>query len=139
MSASTPAEALPDSSSVENPPSERPTIAPQTPSANNFLPETATLPPTASVSQTTPDYAISIPGYDVLDELGRGGMGVVYKAEQKGLKRTVALKMMLGGNHASQESRVRFRAEAEAVARLHHPNVVQIHEIGEQQSLPYFA
>jgi hypothetical protein len=66
-------------------------------------------------------------------------MGVVYKARQVGLKRLVALKMMLGGGHAGPDELARFRTEAEAVARLQHPHVVQIHEIGEQNGLPYFA
>jgi serine/threonine-protein kinase len=81
----------------------------------------------------------AIIGYEVLGELGRGGMGVVYKARQTNLNRIVALKMILAGEHAGAETLGRFRREAEAVARLQHPNVVQIHEIGEQAGLPFFS
>jgi WD40 repeat protein/tetratricopeptide (TPR) repeat protein len=82
---------------------------------------------------------IRVPGYEVLGVLGRGGMGVVYKARQIGLNRAVALKMIRAGVHAGPEELNRFRTEAEAVARLQHANIVQIYDIGEQDGLPYFS
>lgn len=80
-----------------------------------------------------------IPGYEVLSELGRGGMGVVYKARHVTLKRTVALKMIKSGMYAGDAELARFRAEAEAAARLHHPNIVQIYEFETHDDRPYFA
>jgi serine/threonine protein kinase len=79
------------------------------------------------------------PGYEILFELGRGGMGVVYKAVQTKLKRPVALKMVLLGAHAGPEVLARFRSEAEAVARLKHPNIVEIYDLNEHDGLPWFA
>jgi hypothetical protein len=81
----------------------------------------------------------AIPGYDIIQELGRGGMGVVYWAWRTGLNRTVALKMILAGGHAGPRELARFRTEAEAVARLQHPHIVQIHDIGEHEGRPYIA
>jgi WD40 repeat protein/predicted Ser/Thr protein kinase len=81
----------------------------------------------------------SITGYEVIRELGRGGMGVVYLAWQTGLGRLAALKMVLAGDSSRPQDLARFRGEAEAVARLEHPNLVKIYEIGDQDGRPYFA
>jgi tetratricopeptide (TPR) repeat protein/tRNA A-37 threonylcarbamoyl transferase component Bud32 len=81
----------------------------------------------------------SVPGYEILAELGRGGMGVVYKARQQNLKRTVALKMILAGAHAGAEAKARFEQEAETIARLKHANVVQVYDFGRHEGKPYFA
>jgi serine/threonine protein kinase len=83
--------------------------------------------------------SVSVLGYEIDAVLGRGGMGVVYRARHLKLKRTVALKMILAGGHAGPRELARFRIEAEAVARLQHPNIVQIHEVGEADGHPYCA
>lgn len=77
--------------------------------------------------------------YEVVSILGRGGMGIVYRAKHRKLGRDVALKMILAGSHASQEQLQRFIMEAKAVAHLQHPNIVQIFEVGEDEGLPFFS
>jgi serine/threonine protein kinase len=77
--------------------------------------------------------------YDLLEEIARGGMGIIFKARQARLDRLVAVKMILAGEFASREQALRFRAEVEAAARLQHPNIVRIHETGEQGGEPYFS
>ena len=96
----------------------------------------ATGGPSAQVKQAG---AVVVPGYEILSVLGKGGMGVVYKAHHLKLNRIVALKMIKAGTQADEEEIARFDAEAESVARLQHPNIVQIHEIGEHDGQPYFA
>src|SRR5262249_35761963 len=78
-----------------------------------------------------------VPGYEIVAELGRGGMGIVYLARQSSLKRLVALKMIRAGAHTDATARARFRTEAEAVARLQHPNIVQVYEVGECDGRPF--
>jgi serine/threonine protein kinase len=100
-------------------------------------------PPTVRSDGTSSERSASapvdIPGYEILGELGRGGMGVIYKARQLRPRRLVALKMILAGEHASADAHARFKSEAETVARLTHPHIVQIHEINEHHGRPYLT
>jgi serine/threonine-protein kinase len=99
-----------------------------------------TTPPAPAQGTPAPP---GIAGYEILGELGRGGMGVVYKARQQRPARVVALKMLLGGAHADPERRARLLAEAGAIARLQHPHIVQVFEVGEHGDgrglLPFLA
>ena len=81
----------------------------------------------------------AVPGYEILEVIGAGGMGVVYKARHRTLDRIVALKMILSGAAATDAERSRFRSEAEAAARLQHPNIVQVYEVGEADGRPFLA
>jgi serine/threonine protein kinase/tetratricopeptide (TPR) repeat protein len=103
---------------------------------------TATLPRQAGAPRPPPPAPggpVHIPGYEVLGELGRGGMGVVYRATHLQLQRQVALKVILAGAHADAAALDRFHHEARTVARLNHPNIVQVYEIGSHEGLPYIA
>src|SRR5262245_180400 len=92
-------------------------------------------PLTTSQESTAPIVA----GYLLEAELGRGGMGVVYRARQLRPNRLVALKMILHADHASAEAQARFLNEAEALGRLRHPNVVQVYEAGVHEGKPFFS
>jgi serine/threonine-protein kinase len=87
--------------------------------------------PTSGPGEGLPDFGVTVPGYQLLGLLGRGGMGVVYRARHLALERIVALKMISAGAHASEKERARFQREAQAVARLQHSNIVQLFEVGE--------
>ncbi len=104
-----------------------------------------TVAPAADGPRPTPRPAVhptaNLTGddYEILGTLGRGGMGVVYQARHRKLNRLVAIKMILSGAHASPETLQRFQVEGRAVAKLQHPNIVQIFDIGERDGHPYFA
>src|SRR5688572_30447808 len=86
-----------------------------------------------------PEVLPHVPGHEVLSVLGHGGMGVVYEARHLRLNRIVAVKMLLLGAHTDPVGLKRLLREAEAVAALRHPNIVQVHEVGEHDGLPYFT
>jgi tRNA A-37 threonylcarbamoyl transferase component Bud32 len=99
---------------------------------------TATLPPSPPAAEATFD-GVAVPGYEVMGLLGRGGMGVVYKARQVQADRVVALKMILHAEHAGDDEHARFQTEARAIARLQHPQIVQVYEVGEHRGIPFFS
>ncbi|MEM7405468.1 MAG: serine/threonine-protein kinase [Pseudomonadota bacterium] len=96
-------------------------------------------PPSINESPTRASTPPQVPGYDVFDELGRGGTSVVYRAHHQSLARPVALKFVLDPAHADAEARARFQREARSIARLQHPGIVQIFAVGEYEDRPFMA
>ncbi len=108
-----------------------------------YLQDSAISPPTVLSSDQVcwPELPSppEVSGYEILGELGRGAMGVVYKARHRQLNRLVALKMILSGGFAGPQERLRFLAEAEVIASIEHPGIVRVHEFGTHGSLPFFS
>src|SRR4051812_30566741 len=113
--------------------------APLTPAEVAILDRLRQRPPTADWPQTPAAPLTAVAGYDILGELGRGGMGVVYKARQQTLARPVALKVILAGPHAPAELLARFRREAHTLAQCADPGVVAVYDVGTTGGQPYLA
>jgi tetratricopeptide (TPR) repeat protein/tRNA A-37 threonylcarbamoyl transferase component Bud32 len=126
-------------------PSSTQPVEPAAPGAAGLLTHDEPLAPGTTVGGSDPSNsgggldATGLAGFEILAELGRGGMGVVYKARHRQLNRIVALKMIGEGKHASPEVRKRFLIEAQAVARLRHPHIIQIYDIGEADGHPFIT
>jgi serine/threonine-protein kinase len=135
----TPSILSPATGNADTQPLSQPVAGPTMPPTEPLSPASAATLSHETTSLDAGCSRVNVPGFEVLGELGRGGMGVVYRARQTALKRLVALKMILSGIHAGPQELARFRSEAEAVASLQHPNIVQIYEVDQHEGLPYFA
>jgi hypothetical protein len=118
-------------------PDSLPPVEPTTRDADVESPETVGVGQADTVAVPAPTRGL--PGYEIVEELGRGAMGVVYRARQVSLKRDVALKMILAGGHAGEQERQRFMAEAEVIASVQHPGIVQVFDFGTSDGLPYLV
>jgi hypothetical protein len=129
------------SNAPDQAPADRPAGGPETEPLPAALPpaEVPTLAPSGPDMTAEETTCPLVPGYQILSELGRGGMGVVYKARQEGLDRLVALKMILAGSHAGPEHLARFRAEARVIGHLRHPHIVQVYQVGQHEGKPFLA
>src|SRR5262249_33639403 len=109
------------------------------PNRTNSPPALSTRSPLRDLADEGAKAWPRIPGYEIVSELGRGAMGVVYKAWQQGLKRHVAVKVIRDSSLADEQHRKRFRSEAEAAERFDHPNLADIYDVGEHEDLLYFS
>jgi WD40 repeat protein len=109
------------------------------PSDENLKPTAIAPPQPAAKEPAVAPRWPAVPGYTIDSVLGHGGMGIVYQARDVRLQRVVALKMLLGGEFAKPDYHARFQLEARAAARLQHPNIVQVYDVGEYQGQPYFT
>src|SRR5262245_20422057 len=117
-----------------------PVLCPVCGEAAQDSPADALTVPAADVPPRATTVPATIGPYEVIEEIGRGGMGVVFKARDRDLDRIVALKMILSGEYAGEEARRRFQSEAVTVASLHHPSVVAIHQVARApDGTPYFV
>src|SRR5262245_53098781 len=103
------------------------------------VPDAAATQSAEPTARSHPSRPGTIPGYELLEPLGEGGMGIVYRARQVKLNRVVALKILRAGHAAGRKELIRFLAEAEAVAAVRHPHVIHVYEFGEADGRPFLA
>ena len=129
---------LTESQAEESPP-DRGELRRQAWALRRLIDSDSTTTPVSTPEPDGPEPPREIASYEMLREVGRGGMGVVYLARHRGLQRLVALKMILAGGFASDAQRQRFQREAELTARVQHPNIAQVYEAGIHEGRPFLA